>query len=40
MAGYPYYLNGIGCDIIRNFGTEIKQLIASDPTRLACHLHL
>lgn len=31
MAGYPYYLNGIGCDIIKNFGTEIKQLIASDP---------
>ena len=31
MAGYPYYLNGIDSDKIRNFGTEIKRLIASDP---------
>ena len=31
MAGYPYYLNGIGNDKIRDFGTEIKKLIASDP---------
>lgn len=31
MAGYPYYLNGIDSDKIRDFGTEIKRLIASDP---------